>query len=171
MKHVLSALVYLSDKGIIHRDIKPDNILYKGKYTFALADFGLSKIENPTCTPVGSLKYKAPEVNYKKKQTVKADIYSFGAVLLWAMDKLPNLPITNDEKWYVNWHKQLYEIGCRTKPELKSMLERDAGERFSAGACLLFFFGGQTSAAAGPKPPPKNLVNLLRGQERNRCNT
>lgn len=86
-KRVLQALQYLSEEGIVHRDIKPDNILINSRGEIKLADFGVSYIKErssdcPNST-AGTAIYKAPEVGANgEKTTFKADIYSLGVTII-----------------------------------------------------------------------------------------
>ena len=78
------ALAYAYAKGLIHRDVKPGNILHKAGSDIKLADFGaaLNKVSNKTqVAAVGSPLYMAPEILTGAKATVQADIYALGGTL------------------------------------------------------------------------------------------
>ncbi len=78
------ALAYAYAKGLIHRDVKPGNILHKAGSDIKLADFGaaLNKVSNKTqVAAVGSPLYMAPEILTGAKATVQADIYALGMVM------------------------------------------------------------------------------------------
>jgi serine/threonine protein kinase len=89
-KQVVLALHYLHEEGIIHKDVKPDNILYDHKgansqLAFYLTDFGLSKeqdFESAGECVVGSIPYMAPEVYQSQPHTGKSDMWSLGVMML-----------------------------------------------------------------------------------------
>src|SRR5574338_1200062 len=89
MAKVARAVQYAHDQGILHRDLKPGNILLDGNGEPLVSDFGLAKWLEPTGhltrtpTVFGTPGYIAPEqVNgAAQKLTPTADVYSLGAVL------------------------------------------------------------------------------------------
>lgn len=80
---VLSSLIYLHDKNIIYRDIKPENIIINQQGYAILVDFGFSKIMNNsfTYTYCGTHGYMAPEIVKRKGYTKSVDMYSFGVLI------------------------------------------------------------------------------------------
>lgn len=83
---ILRALQHAHDKGIVHRDVKPQNIMLLENGTIKVADFGIARFshsETRTVTEkaLGSVHYMSPEQAKGELTDEKADIYSVGVVL------------------------------------------------------------------------------------------
>lgn len=90
-KQVLSGLYYLHRRKIVHRDMKPSNLLINSKKQVKIADFGVSRILAQTMDPcnssVGTIAYMSPErintdLNHGKYDGYAGDIWSFGVSIL-----------------------------------------------------------------------------------------
>ena len=90
---VAQAMVYLHKKEILHCDLKSSNILVDKNWNIKLADFGLSRIRDPSSRHalskekarklrVGTPNWMAPEILRGEKYEEASDVYSFGIVLL-----------------------------------------------------------------------------------------
>ncbi|MCK4764613.1 MAG: serine/threonine protein kinase [Candidatus Aminicenantes bacterium] len=87
IKETAKALSYAHKKGYIHRDIKPDNIMFRSDGAVVLVDFGIAKALHSdtkltrTGVSIGTPKYMSPEQVRALKVDGRADIYSLGIVL------------------------------------------------------------------------------------------
>ena len=99
--HICRALEECHADGILHRDVKPDNIFVQeqasGNVIFKLGDFGsagLRQRENDSGQIQGALAYLAPEIAENKNADERSDLYSLGLTLYRFMNenRLPFLP-------------------------------------------------------------------------------
>jgi serine/threonine protein kinase len=88
---VADALAYAHAQGIVHRDVKPGNVLLGTDRRVKLADFGIARLIGDTVRhtrtglAIGTAAYLAPEQVRGEELTTAADVYSLGLVLLEAL--------------------------------------------------------------------------------------
>jgi len=85
LKQLVGALAYIHDRGLIHRDVSPSNIMITPEGNVKLMDFGVVKAPGQEVTAVGEMvgtvAYMAPEQISGAQVDARADLYSMGTVL------------------------------------------------------------------------------------------
>jgi len=83
---VVRGLAHLQSRRLLHRDVKPENVLHNGRGEVKLTDFGISKDLDSTvgvaATFVGTANYMSPERALGKDYSFKSDVWSAGIVVL-----------------------------------------------------------------------------------------
>ncbi len=122
MLQVLAALSHAHSKDIVHRDIKPQNILVTSDEIVKITDFGIAKaLSSTTITQtgmfMGSPNYISPEQAEGKKTDGRSDLYSLGVVLFEMLTR--KLPFNADTPWAIV-HKHIYTKA----PDLSSISKK-----------------------------------------------
>ena len=124
-EQILRALDHAHNKGVTHRDIKPQNILLLKDGHIKVTDFGIAKLPNTetvtmTDKAIGTVFYISPEQASGKPIDQRSDIYSLGAMMYEMMTG--SLPFTADSPVSV----AMMQVSATPKPprELKSEIPR-----------------------------------------------
>ena len=111
---ILNALEDCEEKNIVHRDIKPDNVLTNGKGIYKLGDFGEAKSIEKTVSNMskkGTENYMAPEIYKGERGSKTVDTYSLGIMLYkyFNNNRIPFLPNYPDQITFEDRENALYK--------------------------------------------------------------
>ncbi len=132
-------------KGIIHRDIKPDNIMLNPDGVIKLTDFGIVHIEEATFTPTGALigtpRYMSPEQVHGGRIDARSDIYSVGIIIYEMLIGSPPFISGDISYQQVNVLPTPPREICSAIPEavdaiVMKCLEKNPSDRYQSGSEL-----------------------------------
>jgi serine/threonine protein kinase len=156
-----SALGYAAQRGIVHRDIKPDNIMFDEFGQSLLTDFGIAKAASGqkltgTGMSIGTPHYMSPEQARAQPIDGRSDIYSLGIVAYQCLTG--TVPYDGEDSFSIGYkhitepiptpslitadERRLFEV-------IKRMLMKDPFDRFQSCEELIASFQGQPIAAPG----------------------
>lgn len=147
MRDVLSALAYIHQKGIMHRDMKPENLLLSADFKFVkLADFGFAKhVDGEQKGEIcGTPEYVAPEMLKKMPYGVQVDMWSTGVILYILLSgcapfqemKRSVLFEKIKKAEYEFYEKQFMGISLDAKELVTALLTPDPSKRLTAEQAL-----------------------------------
>jgi len=143
---LVAGLEACHDKGVVHRDLKPDNLLLDKNFVLKLADFGYSKLSTKgyMYTYVGTRGYMAPEVvDPNQAYTKSCDIWSSGVILFLMYAGFPPYMEPKKSDWWFNklcdgnfnkfWqaHEQTMTFDSGFKDLINRMLTYDSTRRIA----------------------------------------
>jgi len=167
LRSILEAISYCHEKGIVHRDMKPDNLLVSNDLSMIkLSDFGLATVLGPNETTnltVGTRSYLSPEMILKNSYNTSVDMWSIGCITYVLLagyhpfsDDITDMPL------YIqivtgNWEfhsDTLSDISETAKDFITELLVLDPSERMTAKQALMHPWLRMCSPPLSPKNSP-----------------
>src|SRR5262245_5352877 len=170
-RQLASALVAAHQKGIIHRDVKPSNVLITSDGTAKLLDFGIAKLADSTPTregaAAGTVAYMSPEQTWGSTVDHRTDLWSLGVVLYEMLTGVRPFRADNDAALisairYDEWEpvdRLNRDVPIGATRILERCLAKDLDRRYGHARQLVADLGALRSGQ-----PPPSLMASARGR-------
>jgi eukaryotic-like serine/threonine-protein kinase len=175
VRQVLEAAGFAHRHGVVHRDLKPQNVIVDAEGKATVTDFGIARAGASEITQVGSVMgtphYLSPEQAQGQDVTPVSDLYSVGVILYEALTG--RVPFEGESavaiamKQVSHMPQRPSSINPNVSPALDAVtmraLEKDPGQRFQSAEAFVAALDaalrepgvvGQGTAAFAPLPPP-----------------
>jgi serine/threonine-protein kinase len=164
LAEVGSALGYAHTRGIVHRDIKPDNIMFDEFGQCVVTDFGIAKAGSGskltgTGMSIGTPHYMSPEQARAQSIDGRSDLYSLGVLAYQAL--VGEVPYDGEDSFAIGYKHIMEPIPVplldtpderRLFEVIKRLIQKDPLDRYQTADDLLRALEGQPVAQGGRRP-------------------
>ena len=157
-KEICAALQAAHAAGVVHRDLKPQNVFVTSVGALKLLDFGLARVAGQTpltssMSVLGTPGYIAPELLAGERADARADLYALGATLCEMLTRRP--PLASSDPYGAPSAPPRFDDLCAEDSELlQRALEPDPERRFLDAAQLMRALSGEPVPRPLAAPPP-----------------
>ena len=172
---LLRALDYAHQRGIVHRDVKPSNVLITREGTVKVADFGIARVveeeEEEPGEIIGSARYMSPEQLKGEETTPRSDLYSVGVLLYHCLTGQP--PFSGGVRDLTRQHLHESptpprELNGGISPHMEAVimkaLAKNPDDRYPSASAMLQDLEAETTprtGKGGPRRGRKGLASTL----------
>ncbi|KFK24659.1 hypothetical protein AALP_AA8G008300 [Arabis alpina] len=167
-KGIASGLVYLHEEWeqiVVHRDVKPSNVLIDDDMNPRLGDFGLARLYergalSHTTVIVGTIGYMAPELTRNGKSSAASDVFAFGVLLLEIVSG--RRPTGSGNFFLADWIMELHANG-----DILNAVDPRLGSGYDGGEAKLALVVGLLCCHQRPesRPSMRMVLRYMNGDE------